>query len=58
MAMKMTRLDGKPITEKQKQDLLRKIKEKEQEANPNLDFDPRKFKLKHGIRGATDGPKQ
>lgn len=56
--MKMTRLDGKPITEKQKQDLLRKIKEKEQEANPNLDFDPRKFKLKHGIRGATDGPKQ
>lgn len=56
MARKMTRLDGKPISEKQKQDLLKKIKEKEQEAN--LDFDPRKFKLKHGIRGAAEGPKQ
>jgi len=35
--------------------LLKKIKEKEAEAN--LDFDPRKFKLKHGVRGADEGTK-
>jgi hypothetical protein len=55
MVAKLTRLDGKPISEKQRQDLLKKIKEKEAEAN--LDFDPRKFKLKHGVRGADEGTK-
>ena len=55
MVAKLTRLDGKPISDKQKQDLLKKIKEKEAEAN--LDFDPRKFKLKHGVRGADEGTK-
>ncbi len=48
MEKKLVRLDGKKLTEKQKQDLLKKEMEalkKEEE-----DFDPRKHRLKHGIR--------
>jgi hypothetical protein len=44
---KFKRLDGKALTEKQKQELLKKemdAKKKEE------DFDPRKHRLKHGIR--------
>jgi hypothetical protein len=47
---KLTRLDGKPLTDAQKKELLKKIKEEE----AHLDFDPRKFKLKHGIRNYVE----
>ncbi len=46
VAEKLVRLDGKPLTDAQKKELLKKIKEGE----AHLDFDPRKFRLKHGIR--------
>jgi len=45
---KHVRIDGKKLTEKQKQELLQKVKDDEKKENP--DFDPRKHKLKHGIR--------
>ncbi len=41
------RLDGKQLTEKQKQDLLKKELDKQKKEE---DFDPRKHRLKHGIR--------
>lgn len=49
IASKLTRLDGKPITEAQKSELLKQIKDEEKAKH--LDFDPREFRLKHGIRG-------
>lgn len=45
---KYKRIDGKALTAKQKRDLLAKVKEQEKIENPS--FDPRKHKLKHGIR--------
>jgi len=45
---KYKRIDGKKLTEKQKQDLLQKFKDDEKRENP--DFDPRQHRLKHGIR--------
>lgn len=45
---KYRRIDGKKLTEKQKQELLQKFKDEEKKENP--DFDPRKHRLKHGIR--------
>jgi hypothetical protein len=45
---KYKRIDGKKLTDKQKQEILQKFKEDEKRENP--DFDPRKHKLKHGIR--------
>jgi hypothetical protein len=48
-AEKFARVDGKGISEAQKKELLAQIKKEEQEAG--LDFDPRKFRLKHGVRG-------
>ena len=44
---KFVRLDGKALTEKQKQELLKKdqVQQKQEE-----DFDPRQHRLKHGIR--------
>lgn len=44
---KFMRLDGKALTEKQKIDLLQK-EEKQKKAEE--DFDPRKHRLRHGIR--------
>jgi hypothetical protein len=40
------------LTEKQKLDLLNKVKEEEKKENP--DFDPRKHRLVHGIRNYTE----
>jgi hypothetical protein len=45
---KFKRIDGKKLTEKQMQELLKKVKDDEKKENP--DFDPRKHRLKHGIR--------
>ena len=45
---KYKRIDGKALTAKQKRDLLAKVKEQEQAENPT--FDPRRHRLKHGIR--------
>ena len=45
---KHTRLDGKKLTEKQKQDLVKKEMDKLKKEEE--DFDPRKHRLKHGIR--------
>ena len=48
MESKLVRLDGKALTEKQRQELIKKEMDalkKEEE-----DFDPRKHRLKHGIR--------
>ena len=42
------RIDGKPLTEKMIREQLKKMKDKKQEENPT--FDPRKNRLKHGIR--------
>lgn len=44
---KFVRLDGKALTEKQKKELLQKEEEAKKKEE---DFDPRKHKLKHGIR--------
>jgi len=55
VSSKLTRLDGKPLTDAQKSELLKQIKQEE----AHLDFDPRKFKLKHGIRNYVEpGSKQ
>lgn len=43
------RIDGKKLTDKQKQELLQKVKD-ERKAQENPDFDPRQHRLKHGIR--------
>lgn len=48
-----TRIDGKKLTDKQRRQLLEKAKEEEKRENP--DFDPRKHRLIHGIRGYTEG---
>ena len=45
---KFKRLDGKALTEKQRQDLVKK--ELDAIKKNDEDFDPRKHKLKHGIR--------
>lgn len=45
---KFVRLDGKALTEKQKQELLKKELDKLEKKEE--DFDPRKHRLKHGIR--------
>jgi hypothetical protein len=45
---KFKRIDGKKLTEKQMQELLKKVKDDEKKENP--DFDHRKHRLKHGIR--------
>jgi len=46
---KYTRIDGKELTQKQKREILEKLKAQEKQENP--DFDPRKHRLTHGIRG-------
>jgi hypothetical protein len=43
-------LNGKPLSEKQRQTLLARKKE-ELRKQENPDFDPRKHRLRHGIRG-------
>ncbi len=48
LEQKHVRLDGKALTEKQKKELLEKEKIKTQV--DEKDFDPRKHRLKHGIR--------
>ena len=47
---KFKRLDGKQLTQKQKEDLIKQELEKIQVARKDEDFDPRKHRLKHGIR--------
>ena len=49
---KHVRLDGKGLSEKQKQELLKKH---EEEVKKEEDFDPRKHRLTHGIRNYKDG---
>lgn len=44
---KHVRLDGKALTDKQKQELLKKEAESKKKEE---DFDPRKHRLVHGIR--------
>jgi hypothetical protein len=46
---KYTRIDGKELTQKQKREILEKLKADEKAENP--EFDPRKHRLTHGIRG-------
>jgi len=46
------RLDGKGLTDKQKNELLQKH---EKEVKNEEDFDPRKHRLKHGIRNYKSG---
>ena len=48
---KYQRLDGKKLTDKQKLDLLNKLKSDEKQESP--DFDPRKHRLVHGIPNYT-----
>lgn len=50
LEQKFVRLDGKALTEKQKQELMKKEMEKIEGAKKEEDFDPRKHRLKHGIR--------
>lgn len=45
---KYTRVDGKPLTKKQKKELFQKKQEGETKEDEN--FDPRQHRLKHGIR--------
>lgn len=49
MEGKYVRLDGKKLTDQQKVNLLNQAKEEEKKENP--DFDPRKHRITHGIRG-------
>lgn len=49
VASKYTRIDGKELTAKQKREILDKLKADEKAENP--DFDPRKNRITHGIRG-------
>lgn len=46
---KYKRVDGKKLTDKQKQELLQKSKDEEKKRE-NPDFDPRQHRLTHGIR--------
>lgn len=46
-AEKYKRIDGKLLTEKQKLDLLKDL---ETDKKDEEDFDPRKHRLRHGIR--------
>ena len=48
MEAKFKRLDGKQLSEKQRQELIQK--ELEGMKKSDEDFDPRKHRLKHGIR--------
>jgi hypothetical protein len=48
------RLDGKPLKSKQVESL---VKEYEEARKRELEFDPRKHRLKHGIRN-FDGKKE
>ena len=50
MKSKMVRLDGKELTEKQKQELIQKEIAAQKQVVNDEDFDPRKHRLKHGIR--------
>ena len=47
LEQKFVRIDGKALTEKQKNELLHKELDKQKKEE---DFDPRKHRLKHGIR--------
>lgn len=53
---KYTRIDGKELTQKQKREILEKLKKQEQAERP--DFDPRKHRLTHGIRGYREAGQQ
>lgn len=50
---KYVRIDGKKLTQKQKKDLLAKVKE-EEKSKEQPDFDPRKHRLVHGIRDYSE----
>jgi hypothetical protein len=50
MESKFVRLDGKQLTQKQREELMKKELEKIEGAKKEEDFDPRKHRLKHGIR--------
>lgn len=52
MESKYTRIDGKALSAKQKREILDSLKQKEKAENP--DFDPRKHRLQHGIRGYVE----
>ena len=52
LEQKHKRIDGKALTQKQKRDLLEKHKAAQKAENP--DFDPRKHRLKHGIRNYVE----
>lgn len=56
MQSKYTRIDGKELSQKQKREIVEKLKAKEQQENP--DFDPRKHRLTHGIRGYVEAGQQ
>ncbi len=49
MEAKFKRLDGKQLSEKQRQEMIQK--EMDAMKKTDEDFDPRKHRLKHGIRG-------
>jgi hypothetical protein len=46
----MTRLDGKQMTQKQIDEMVKKELEQVKKKVDEEDFDPRKHRLKHGIR--------
>ena len=48
MEAKFKRLDGKQLSEKQREELIKK--ELDAMTKTDEDFDPRKHRLKHGIR--------
>lgn len=51
---KFTRIDGKKLTKKQKEKLLKKVHEEEKDS----DYNPREHRLKHGIKNYDERMKK